>query len=228
MFENINELINSARKTFDEIKIEYQNCLDAKKIDHSLLCKVRRLLADLRDPLDHIYLLVPGNEKKSHFPIANSKNDFDNRVKNISAKFTCIIEPYQEYYNQDPWLKRFSALSNIHKHMTLIPNIRRENKVTTVKETSGGSQVKYGSGVTFGSGVSICGVPIDPATQLPIPSDKIETSVTIWVDFQFDPYNKHLREKLGDNVCISVLPFLKDSLGKVEAIVSQLKSAITE
>ena len=71
-----------------------------------------------------------------------------------------------------------------------------------------------GPGVSFGGGVSVMGVPIDSITQLPIPNDQVRTDIVIWVDFRFKENG------------LSVLPFIEQSLKKVEQIFHELQQHI--
>jgi len=54
------------------------------------------------------------------------------------------------------------------------------------------------------------GVPIDPRTQLPVPNNRVQTTITTWVDFKFS--------EIGE----SALPFVEKSLDAVEAICREI------
>ena len=66
----------------------------------------------------------------------------------------------------------------------LTPQTKTETKRVTVSRGDG--SVSWGSGVTFGRGVSVMGVPIDPATQMPVPNNIVETKVENWISFLFE------------------------------------------
>ena len=58
------------------------------------------------------------------------------------------------------------------------------------------------------------GVQIDPKTQLPVPNREVETKIERWVDFKF--------EETGH----SALPFLKESVDRVEALIEAIYSEL--
>jgi len=90
-----------------------------------------------------------------------------------------------------------------------VEQTRTESSRTTVTRPGSGG-VSWTGGVRFGGNVRVMGVPIDPKTQLPVPNREVETKVERWVDFSF--------AETGH----SVLPFLKESVDKVESIVGDL------
>ena len=74
--------------------------------------------------------------------------------------------------------------------------------------------MSWGPGVSFGAGVSVMGAPIDPRTQLPVPNNQVKTEIITWVDFRFK-----------DNG-LSALPFIEQSLKKVEQTFRELQKHI--
>jgi hypothetical protein len=60
------------------------------------------------------------------------------------------------------------------------------------------------------------GVPIDPRTQLPVADNIVKTEHIVWVDFLFD---NSVASEIPNT--LSALPFLKDTLTKVEQIISE-------
>ncbi len=94
--------------------------------------------------------------------------------------FLDSVQPYNQNYL---WLKHLADYAS-EKHIRLTPQTKTETKRVTVSR--GGGSVSWGPGVTFGSGVSVMGVPIDPATQMPVPNNVVETKVENWVSFLFE------------------------------------------
>jgi hypothetical protein len=68
------------------------------------------------------------------------------------------------------------------------------------------------NGVFFGSGVSVMGVPINPATQLPVTNQTTTTKIITWVDFKFEDSD------------ISALILLKQSLRGTQEIFNSIES----
>ncbi|KKK67366.1 hypothetical protein LCGC14_2954790 [marine sediment metagenome] len=156
--------------------------------------------------------------KRLYFPIRHTQEEFivaiDNdfpSLRSDNQPLFQVIDKYQPY--NDPWLGHFNTLNNDNKHQDLAEQARTESKRVTVSRPGCGS-VSWGKGVRFGAGVSVMGVPIDPSTQMPVPNRVTETNVTIWIDFQF-------REN-----GLSVLPFLSNSVEKVESIFEDVYNEI--
>jgi hypothetical protein len=119
------------------------------------------------------------------------------------------IEKVQPY--NDNWLGQFNSLNNNNKHEDLVEQTRTESRQVTVESRTGKGSLSWGSGVRFGSGVSVMGVPINPATQMPVPNIITNVSVVIWVDFTFKDNGQ------------SVIPFIKKSIDKIKEICTQVR-----
>jgi len=245
MLDQIDYLISVSARRLSNLKNLYILNLKNKTISIDLLNEVRGILSDLRDPLDYLTKLI----YKEKFPIANSDNDFKNKTKGCPSEIVRILQRYQDYDKTDKWLKYFSALSNIHKHIRLVPQIRTEKEVTnispnTLRSGLGGriglnsnssisfkpggfislgsdGEVNY-SGIIFSGQASINNVAVDNQTNRPVYSPDITTSNQIWVNFLFNPHDEELIKKLGSNVNIEVLPFLQKSLEIVKLIVEEV------
>lgn len=62
----------------------------------------------------------------------------------------------------------------------------------------------------FGSGVYIGNVPVNPATQMPVPDPRLNVVKTVWFDFFFD------------SIGASALGLLRESVNGIKAINSGL------
>ena len=76
------------------------------------------------------------------------------------------VQPYQPGFN---WLSQFNKLNNENKHGNLVEQTRKETHRVDVKTQGGGGVSWNPANVRFGPGVFIGGVPINPATQMPVP-----------------------------------------------------------
>lgn len=152
-----------------------------------------------------------------NFPICKTKKEFDNATTDLNEELKSTIEKWQPFENNQ-WFDWFNILNNISKHVTLIPQRRKEDIRVVVSSPKRESSVSCGPGVTFGSGVSIMGVPIDPKTQMPIPNNIVKTEKIIWVSFEFE------HENLYNGIL--VLPFLKECFVKITNIVSDVEVLI--
>lgn len=83
------------------------------------------------------------------------------------------------------WLRHLTLLTNENKHRRLTPQTRTEQRRTRV-QGAGGGVVEWSEGVTFSGDVQVMGVPVDPATQKPIPHPSQTVTETIYVDWLFE------------------------------------------
>lgn len=167
-----------------------------KNLSQEVLLKIRHLLDQSIYKFYEKYYLKTLSEadKKSakvYFPVVSKKDDLKSVLGRAKMgdlegshkdffKFIDSIQPYNQDYL---WLKHLTKYAS-EKHIRLTPQIKTETKRVTVSR--GGGSVSWGSGVTFGSGVSVLGVPIDPATQMPIPNNIVETKVENWISLLFE------------------------------------------
>jgi hypothetical protein len=156
---------------------------------------------------------------KVYFPIISKSDDLKSilgRAKmsdlEISHrgfyKFIDSVQPYNQDYL---WLKHLANYAS-EKHIRLTPQTKMETRRVTVSR--GGGSVSWGPGVKFGGGVSVMGVPIDPATQMPVPNNITETKVENWVSFLFEGSDVNVlwlckkSVEDGENIVKKVLEFV--------------------
>lgn len=215
----INTLLERAKRDYSKIEAEYQASLTSQSIGDDLKVDIKNLLSNLRSVLDYIARDVRGAKCNAgqgsaifYFPILNSPADFANRMatwfpglQGNAPDLWDYLEALQPYMGpEQKWLAQFNSVNNDNKHQELV-----EQKRVTVEEVKvsneGGSVVTWNpSAVTFGHGVHIGGVPVDPQTQLPVPSPSQQVTRTIWVDFQFGETGVSaiwLLEKSVNGVC---------------------------
>jgi len=227
MDQDIRSQLDRAKKLIQELEEACNLDLQAKNVSgetknltQEVLLKIRRLLdQSFRKFFERYYLDgFSGSDKKSvnvYFPIVSKKEDLKSifgraKMNDIEIKhqdFYEFIDSVQPYNPDYLWLKYLRDYSN-ETHIRLTPQTKTETKRVTVSRDGG--SVSWGQGVTFGSGVSIMGVPINPATQMPVPNDIIETKVENWVSFLFE----------GSNV--NVLWLCKKSVEDGEKIIKNI------
>lgn len=191
-----------------------------KNLSQEVLLKVRHLLdQSIYKFFEKHYLSnLSDTGKKSakvYFPIVSKNDDLKSvlgraKMGDLEAshqdfyKFIDSVQPYNKDYL---WLKYLANYAS-EKHIRLTPQTKTETKRITVSR--GGGSVSWGSGVTFGGGVSVMDVPIDPATQMPVPNNVAETKVENWVSFLFEDSN------------VNVLWLCKKSVEDGEKIVKKV------
>ena len=187
------------------IETEYKKSLNAKTVSDDLLVEIKDYLGNLRSSLDYLRAKV----SKYNFPICKTEKEFDNATANLSKNFTNAIKRWQPFQGNE-WIASFNILNNKSKHLTLIPQIRKENKTMTAKTENLSVTMPIDNqnfSVHQGKNckVSVGGVPVRFTNQGIIPLvSGLQTEVTIWVSFEFD--NADLPELPSG---ISALPFLK-------------------
>ena len=122
------------------------------------------------------------------------------------------LQPFKK--SENAWLTHFNKLNNENKHERLVAQKRSETKRVNVQIKGGGGVSWDPSAVKFGSGVFIGGVPVNPQTQMPNPSDTQTVTIETWVDFQFEDIN------------VSAIWLTRESLKQIKQIYNDLKSEI--
>lgn len=190
------ELLQALEKACDD-DLQTKNVSGkTKNLSQEVLLKVRHLLdQSIYKFFEKHYLpnLSEADKKsaKVYFPTVSKSDDLKSvlgraKMGDLETKhqdFYKFIDSVQPYNQDYLWLKYLANYAS-EKHIRLTPQTKMETKRVTV--TRGGGSVSWGSGVTFGGGVSVMGVPIDPATQLPVPNNIAETKVENWVSFLFE------------------------------------------
>ncbi len=221
---SIEALLKQSGAAVSGLKRTYEASLHDKEIRDDVKVNIKNIFENLRSCLDYLARDIfetccasSGMPDRLYFPIRPSLPEFNQAISSdypglpkTNEDVYDILEAMQPYH--DPWLGQFNKLNNENKHQDLVEQTRMESRHVTVSR--GGGSVSYGPGVTFGGGVSVMGVPIDPRTQLPVPSNQVTTGIVIWVNFCF-------REN-----GLSVLPFIEESLEKVEHVFRDLQEHI--
>lgn len=227
MDQDIQSQLDRAKELLQELENACNDDLKSKDVSgktknlsQEVLLKVKHLLdqAIYKFFEKHYFHNLSGAEQKSakvYFPAVSKKDDLKSvfgRAKMGSLetthqdfyKFIDSVQPYNQDYL---WLKNLANYAS-EKHIRLTPQIKTETRRVTVSR--GGGSVSWGQGVTFGGGVSVMGVPIDPATQMPVPNNVAETKVENWVSFLFE----------GSDV--NVLGLCKKSIEDGEKIIKKI------
>ena len=226
---DIEALLNRADKTLIKINEEYEKALHAKTISADLRIDIKDFFGNLRSVLDYLahdivekYCPNANPKDKLYFPIRADQVSFDNLMKksypdlqtNCKAVYDVLeeLQPFKKPENA--WLTHFNKLNNENKHERLVAQKRTETKRVKVEIKGGGSVSWDPSAVTFGSGVFIGGVPVNPHTQMPYPSETQTVTIETWIDFQFEDIN------------VSAIWLTRESLNQIKIIYEKLKDKI--
>ena len=209
----IDALLLKSKNQLDDISEEYKNSLTNQNISNLLKVDIKNFCENLRSVLDylaheiHEQYCSSSSNSRFYFPILSNNSQFTSRMNHwfpsLSTKsitlysFLESIQPYQPNYT---WLGYFNKVNTENKHGSLVQQTRKETTTITVKSNLVGSSVTWNpENVKFGSGVSLIGIPVDPTTQMPIPSPTQTVTKTIWVDFIFDGINQSALKLLNDS-----------------------------
>jgi hypothetical protein len=217
---SVRALLKKAGSEFSELRKAYEASLNEKVVREDFKVSIKNVFENLRSSLDYLahdifetHCSATRKPSKLYFPIRHTSHEFNAAIGKdypglpLAAKpVFCLLESIQPY--KDPWLGQFSKLNNHNKHQDLVEQERTETRHVTV--SGGGGSVSWNSGVVFSGNVSVMGVPIDPRTQLPVPSNLVKTQVIVWVDFRF--------KELG----LPVLSFTEQSIQRVGKLFHQL------
>lgn len=226
---DIEALLERAEKAEPKIVEEYNKSLHDKTIGSNLKIDIKDYFSNLRSVLDYLahdvvekYCPNADPKDRLYFPIGPDQSSFEGIMRKSypdlganSAKVYGVLEDIQPYKkSENKWLTSFNKINNENKHEQLTPQKRIETKRVNVQSNHGVSVSWDPSAVTFGPGVSIAGVPVNPNTQMPLPSNTQTITIETWVDFQFEGTD------------ISAIWLIKESLKYVKGIFNNLKNEI--
>jgi hypothetical protein len=224
---NVDALLSKAQEQLNGIRAEYDRSLHAQQIEPGLKIDIKNMCENLRSVLDYIAHDI----REKHCPTANPKDRFYFPILPDAQTFAkqanqwfpglssacpgvwAVLESIQPYQAGYEWLGRFNRLNNENKHGNLVEQTRKETHRITAS-TSGGSVSWDPKSVRFGAGVSIGGVPVDPATQMPVPHPSQKVERIVWVDFQFA------------DIGVSALSLLSDSVSGITDLIKRIYAAI--
>jgi len=218
------ELLQALEKACDDDLRAKDVSGKTKNLSQEVLLKVRHLLDQTIYKFfeKHYLSSLSDTDKKSakvYFPIVSKNDDLKSvlgrakmgDLETSHQDFYKLIDSVQPYNQDYLWLKYLANYAS-EKHIRLTPQTKAETKRVTVSR--GGGSVSWGPGVTFGGGVSVMGVPIDPATQMPVPNNITETKVENWVSFLFEGSDVNVlwlckkSVEDGENIVKRVLEFV--------------------
>ncbi len=217
--------MEKASNSLPSIENHYSDCLKKEKIPDGLLVDIKDYLANLRTALDYLWHKIP-NIHGDYFPVANSKADLAPKVSGIDTQIAVIVESFQDY-DSNSWIRCFNLFRNKNVHLTLVPQTRKTTNEFSVKKAGSNETIATFRGCTFGgtgNHISMLGVPmpIDLGTQFPKDVQGLDIDRKIWVDFLFDGTSISPNFPVG----VSALPFLKQSLAKVQDILNTVEQKL--
>jgi hypothetical protein len=196
----IDALIDLAAEQVAAIRSLYKEALAEKTASHRLRAQIKNALENQRSALEYVAHAIvehrgdPGS--RCYYPIARQPSGFlgvfSRNMRGVTdTKLRDAIEARQPYQPEYDWLGHLATLTNENKHQRLTPQTRTETRQVRV-DLGGGGRVEYQpfeegkGGVSFGPGVFIGGVPVDPATQRPVPAPTQTVTEMVYVDWLFE------------------------------------------
>ena len=202
---DIEALITHSRKQLPTVEQKYQSSLTAKSVSPELKIEIKNLCENLRSALDYLAHDIrecqcpnAKDNDRFYFPILQDKRQFETRVREWfpgldtrNPKLWSYLESLQPYQgSQTAWLGDLNRINNENKHAALVEQTRTETERIRATSANGGIVEWSPQNVRFGNGVYIGGVPVNPATQLPVPHPSLEVKRIIWIDFKFEGINR--------------------------------------
>ena len=218
-------LLAHATRDLAKLEAEYQASLQARSIDAALRVDIKNLFENLRSVLDYLaqdirakYCPPQKPGERFYFPILPDHQQFVAKMKqwfpDLESRarplydYLGSIQPYQGSFE---WLGQFNRVNNENKHANLLEQTRIETQQVRATRPGGGSVSWNPGGARFGDGVSIMGVPVDPATQMPVPDPSLKVERITWVDFHFA------------GIGVSALALMRASTSGIVAIVAEVE-----
>ena len=199
MADFVEVLLRKCGEALAEVETIYARDVATHDLSDDLLYNIRAVVQDCQSALDATATWVKDkylkkSNWKPYFPLGTDPADFaakiEEQLKGLTAAqpdITGAFERHQPYQPGKAELGYLHKLARANKHADFSEQTRTEQRGgVTLKR--GGTTISYGPGVTFGRGVRLKGVPIDPTTQLPVPTPGVDVAVQIFVGWDFvDP-----------------------------------------
>jgi hypothetical protein len=225
---SIAALLKRCEEELRGLEAKYTEALKQQSIPPNLKIDIKNLVANLRSALDYIAADIRETccptadpEGRFYFPILPSESEFAGQARAWFPGLEAVrpdvgeyLRSVQPHHAKFKWLSHLNAVNNEHKHIDLVEQTRVDSPRVTVTLSRGGGVSWNPGAVKFGPGVFIGGVPVNPATQLPVPDPSQRVERVTWVDFRFSNPN------------ISVLGLLKEALAGTERITREIKTLL--
>ena len=220
--KSVEALLARSTRDLAAIEEEYEASLRAKSVSDDLRIDIKNLCENLRSVLDYLARDIreshcPGANPKErfYFPILPNRRQFEAQMHlwypgldASNRELWDYLETVQLYHDDYLWLGQLNRVNNENKHGDLVEQMRVQTERVTVSTAEGGKVSWNREGVRFGSGVSIGGVPVDPATQLPVPHPSQRVERITWVDFRFQ------------DIDVSAIGLLRQAVQGIEGIAN--------
>ena len=227
----IRSMLSRADRLLADLEDEYQKCLNEKAVSTGALNLTHEVIEKCTNTLDQLMThawtvrirptLANPPARGGYFPAARDEAGFRSSLGHWQSTdldtrdpdFARVLRSYQPMTDRrNEWVGVLRELA-AKKHTGLVPQKRQEDRRVTVTGAGGGS-VSWGPGVTFGPGVSVMGAPVNPQTQMPVPTPTTKTTVEIWVSF------------LIEGTDVNALGFCKQAVAGTEEIVEAFATAL--
>lgn len=224
----VDVMLRKCDEALGEVETIYTRDVASHDLSDDLLYDIRTVVQDCQSALDATATRVKdkylgGSSWRPYFPLGIDPADFatklESQLKGVAAAEPGIAQAFERHQPYQPGkteLGYLHKLARANKHSDFSEQTREETR-RVVASSPGGGTVAWTpyqpgkGGVIFGGGgtVLINGVPVNPATQLPVPSPTQTVVQHILVGWNFvDPP-------------IPVLPTLK-------ALVQQVRAAVAD
>ena len=198
MASRVDVVLRKLPAELKSIRKQYEASLTNGKISDDLLHDIARLIEDCQRVLDWTATDIDrvhgtARDRSPYYPLQAGRTKFDAAMKKDFASVPQAVhdamEKHQPYQSGKESLGYLHDLARVNKHQDFAPQTRTET--TRIRAAGRGGVVEWTpyspgqGGVQFGAGVEILGVPVDPRTQLPVPSSTQAVTKVIYVGWNF-------------------------------------------
>lgn len=237
--QQVQALIEHAKKGLEKIESEYKSSIESKTIQPSLQIDVKNVMENIRSSLDYlahdIYdncikkdLIASGKPeiRDIYFPYGKDENGFKStlgkslpQLNTLCPKLSDIVEGIQPHKSGNDWLYDLCSICNHNKHNALTPQEKQVVKRTYqvgLKGSPPSISAPAGAIKAPPGAIRIGGEPLifDESTGIPIQTLGLDVKVTTWVGINFS----------GTNV--DVLRLLRTASSELERISREIYALI--
>jgi len=194
MASRIDTLLRKIPEQLKSIEGQYIGALRDKEISDDLLYDIKNLIGDCQSALDWTATDLDRKygkaaDRSPYYPLQDAPAKFAAAMArdfpNVPQEVYAAMDRHQPYQPEKTVLRHLHDLARVNKHQDFTPQTRSEQRRIRAEGRGGGAVEWSPANVRFGSGVRINGVPVDPRTQMPVPSPLQTVTVMVYVGWTF-------------------------------------------
>lgn len=220
----IQALVRKCQDDYATLDATYGASRDRHELGDDFKILVKNIFENLRSCLDYVAHEVFekhcsgfNKPKQLCFPIRPDAAQFRSAIEKSfpgllvnAVDVVTLLESVQPY--RSGWLGELNKLNNLNKHEDLADHMHLPGRRVLMKHAGG--VVSIGPAIGIAPDAIFFGIPVDPVTRLPMPNNRIETTVEPWSDFYFHGMASPVNVFVSDCIRLTV-----EFCSRVEALV---------